>query len=477
MNKRQVTYALILTIVVAGFLSVLIITTINDVNRQVKQDSFDKLENASKDLAEEIKRMADSDRTILTAMSAIISGLESPSDEKVSEILNTYQFDASYLSYTEILRPDNTMLYSDASVRDVSDTLRFSEEAATGGYISNLTQSTRDTDDMVIRNAVPVIQNGKTIYMLYGVTRHSDLAEEYQANIYEGRAQVFIVDADTGDFLLDTWHRTLGNIEDFASRQLEPGYSWDAFLDDLRAGISGRLALTSDTIGEIIYLRYDPTGVNNWNIMVMTSQAVALRESEAISNRLYGMATIIGAVMLLYMLGVTWSLFRAYRKVRKLSNEDPTTGLQNRNAFEKSIADIRRKSFDSLSCVFIDVNGLHEMNKEYGHKAGDRMLQTVADALLQEFTSEQVFRIGGDEFVVLSMDSTMNECALKMERVTQRITSLDYSIAYGIAHRENGIGADSIVQEADRKMLENKRAYYAGQKRSSGLDSASRTIS
>ena len=146
MNKRQVTYVLILTIVVAGFLSVLIMTTINDVNRQVKQDSFDKLENASKDLAEEIKRMADSDRTILTAMSAIISGLESPSDEKVSEILNTYQFDASYLSYTEILRPDNTMLYSDASVRDVSDTLRFSEEAATGGYISNLTHSTRDTD-------------------------------------------------------------------------------------------------------------------------------------------------------------------------------------------------------------------------------------------------------------------------------------------------------------------------------------------
>jgi hypothetical protein len=66
-------------------------------------------------------------------MAAIISGMESPSNEKLREVLSTYRFDKSYISYTELLYPDNTMLHMDGSVRDVSETLRFTEEAAGGG--------------------------------------------------------------------------------------------------------------------------------------------------------------------------------------------------------------------------------------------------------------------------------------------------------------------------------------------------------
>ncbi len=260
--------------------------------------------------------------------------------------------------------------------------------------------------------------------------------------------------------MLDTWHKTLSNVDAFTNRKLEPGYSWDIFKNDLRAGKSGRLAFTSETIGQVVFLRYDPTGVNNWNIMVMIPQAVAMRESEAVSRSLFRMAAIIGAEMLLYMLGVTWCL-SAYRKVRRLSNEDQITGLQNRNAYERFFANIQNKSFASLSCVFADVNGLHEVNNKYGHKVGDQMLQIVAGALLKEFPFKQVFRVGGDEFVIISEDADANECASRMERVAQQVASHDYNIAYGIAYRENEIGADRIAQEADMRMLENKRAYYS----------------
>ena len=225
------------------------------------------------------------------------------------------------------------------------------------------------------------------------------------------------------------------------------------------------MAFTSETIGEVLFLRYDPTGVNNWNIMVMIPQGIALRESKAVSYRLYCMAAIIGTVMLLYMLGVTLCLFSDYRKVRKLSSEDQTTGLQNRNAYERFVAELQSRSYASLSCVFVDVNGLHEVNNRYGHKAGDQMLRLVAAELLKEFSFHQVFRIGGDEFVVMSEDADANECTLKMERVAQQVASHDYSIAFGIANRENRIGADRIAQEADERMLENKRAYYAEHER------------
>ena len=465
MNRRQIIFVIILTAAVVVSLSALIVTTIEDVNSQIEQECFEKLAYTSRFLADEIKRGADSDRTILTAMAAIISGMDNPTNEKLCEVLNTYHFDESYISYAELLCPDNTMLYADSTVRDVSGKLNFTEEAVAGAYISNLDQSTRDTDEIVIRHAVPVVQNGSMKYILYGVIRFSDLAEEYKTDIYDGQAYVFIEDGDTGDFVLDTWHKTLGNIEAFTDRKLEPGYSWNKCINDLREGKSGRLALISETIGEVVFLWYDPTGVNNWNIMVMVPQAVAMRESEAISRRLYFMAAIIGTVMLLYMLGVTWSLFNAYRKVRKLSNEDQTTGLQNRNAYEKFFADVQNKCFSSISCVFVDVNGLHEVNNKYGHKVGDQMLQIVAGGLLEVFPFKQVYRIGGDEFVIISEDADANECAVRMERAAKQIASHDYYIAYGIAHRDNEIGADRIAHDADIKMLENKQAYYTEHER------------
>lgn len=93
--------------------------------------------------------------------------------------------------------------------------------------------------------------------------------------------------------------------------------------------------------------------------------------------------------------------------------------MTNLRAYEKFFADVQSRGFASLSCVF----------------------------------------------VVMSEDTDANECALKMERVAQQVASHDYHIAYGIAHRENGIRADRIAQEADERMLENKRAYYAKHER------------
>jgi hypothetical protein len=92
MNKRQINFVIILTVVIVVSLSALILTTINDVNSQVEQDCFGKLEDTSKLLAAEIKRAVYADRTILTAMASILASIENPSNEKLCEVLNTYSF-------------------------------------------------------------------------------------------------------------------------------------------------------------------------------------------------------------------------------------------------------------------------------------------------------------------------------------------------------------------------------------------------
>lgn len=88
------------------------------------------------------------------------------------------------------------------------------------------------------------------------------------------------------------------------------------------------------------------------------------------------------------------------------------------------------------------------------------MLQIVANALLKEFPSKNVFRVGGDEFVVVIEGVNAERCAVKMGRVAKEVESHGYHIAYGIAHQKDGASANRLAQEADMRMLENKREYY-----------------
>lgn len=65
-------------------------------------------------------------------------------------------------------------------------------------------------------------------------------------------------------------------------------------------------------------------------------------------------------------------------RLRYVAENDQTTGLRNRNAYEREQNDIPGRCRRTLSCVYMDINGLHELNNAMGHQAGDIMLREVA---------------------------------------------------------------------------------------------------
>ena len=88
-------------------------------------------------------------------------------------------------------------------------------------------------------------------------------------------------------------------------------------------------------------------------------------------------------------------------RLRYVAENDQTTGLRNRNAFEREQNDIPDRCRRTLSCVYMDINGLHELNNAKGHQAGDIMLREVADGIRSVFRpTDALARIGGDEFLV-----------------------------------------------------------------------------
>jgi diguanylate cyclase (GGDEF)-like protein len=122
-----------------------------------------------------------------------------------------------------------------------------------------------------------------------------------------------------------------------------------------------------------------------------------------------------------------------------------------------------------FSLIYFDLNGLKIVNDKYGHQAGDLLLRSVVNAckkLLRE--SDLLFRMGGDEFMVLCPDTDKRGafiCAERMQEAVKAVTIVDQTVtfAYGIAHsNEDYKDMDEMLHSADSSMYDCKKKMHSG---------------
>ena len=141
-------------------------------------------------------------------------------------------------------------------------------------------------------------------------------------------------------------------------------------------------------------------------------------------------------------------------------NRDALTNLFNRLKFNEDMDKLEKSGSATFTCLYIDVNGLHELNNVLGHQKGDDMLCCVADALRKYFPDESVYRIGGDEFVVMSITLSKSEIELAIDQVRHDLLNDRYEISIGIESGACEDGVEKIVADAEAKMRTDKANYY-----------------
>ena len=459
-NKTRSRVMMAITLFSAIVLSGTVFVCAKRAGEEVTQRSFDELTTATKELAKDINNATRTDQTILSAMAELIAGQDEDDLDSVLRIMNTFSLDKTFVSAVALLRPDGTLLLTDGARYDVSDTFDFETEAARGAYISDRVTSYFAPEKLVVRNVVPVKRDGETIAILYGVVLLQELSRNYQIDLYNGNAVLLLVDGNNGDILLDTWHDSLGNLSDLRGRKMLKGYTYEEAMEKIPNGIGGDMCTVSQSTGLTLYLHYEPVGINNWSVVLGVSEQDALAGTRGVVKILYLMSVIVGVILLSYLAYISWYLISARRSAFRMSVTDQVTGLFNRSAFEKYLNESEPHTFSHTVCVYIDVNGLHELNNKHGHEAGDKLLQSVAECLRAQFPDDGLYRIGGDEFVVFSKaDAAV--CEARMQAVSSALAAQDYSISYGIAAQETTEGLSDLVREADENMLKNKRRYYA----------------
>ena len=109
----------------------------------------------------------------------------------------------------------------------------------------------------------------------------------------------------------------------------------------------------------------------------------------------------------------------------------------------------------------MDVNGLHELNNTQGHAAGDKMLQVVAKELQKVFGENDVYRIGGDEFVVITIDKEDKDVEQLLTEAIATIKTQGYFVSTGHCHSHGEISIDELLKMAEKRMYDDKRDFYS----------------
>lgn len=147
-------------------------------------------------------------------------------------------------------------------------------------------------------------------------------------------------------------------------------------------------------------------------------------------------------------------------KLKNLSYVDSLTYAQNRNHFNEYLEQNRNKELHSLGVIYLDLNGLKEINDKMGHIAGDTLIISASHAL-QEIFLDNSYRVGGDEFVVIEQDVSELLFFDQYAKLLKRMKELEISVATGCVWKETCSNLSETLQEADQKMYEDKKRYYS----------------
>jgi len=614
-KKRKISKFVAVTMAIFVVLYAVVFSTSLYVQKVAEQQCYDTLRKTTENLGKEIKHNTCNNQEQLEIIADVIASRGNIDSDQTKHILKSYMTRGE-ISHLEVLLPDNRVITCDGNYVDASGTLSYAEEVEKGEYVStNATVDISYGDKNVLKSAVPIFQKGETIGILYGITEVNSLPLYYVADSYAENASIYLIDGDSGDFIMDTWHLSLGNIADWSKHKVK-GQKTSEIDTDIKSGKSGYLVGYSERVKENMYSYYTPVGINNWSVMISIPESTVMKIARQTEHAMYGMAIITVAILVAYfvwllalrkkdierveyMLEVEKSLFDAhkhtenientlgtvadymkaetafftkvkngiideaycwsnkddfdinaaenkpvkvvipgfngdgtsmkfgkklynlrdcglpydyyidsyivtsvydvkkrfvgvlgvvnmdkvwknadyienvagtfslavnnissYQSLREMGIIDSLTGLLNRNCFEQTIENLDKNEYRNVACVYIDANGLHNINNRFGHEAGDNMLKAVAQALQSKFGSDKTYRIGGDEFVAFTFGDSEKQIEENIESIKNDIEKQGYSISYGVSFSEVSTNAEIFIKQAERNMLDNKYSYY-----------------
>ena len=201
-------------------------------------------------------------------------------------------------------------------------------------------------------------------------------------------------------------------------------------------------------------------------IVAVTIDSSFYRQGNIFAVLIVGVYLVLASCCMFYMLSRVMKEKYEKEKLLYISNTDELTRCFNRHAYEERINNLDLR--EEWIYISMDLNNLKHTNDSLGHAAGDELICAAANCMRESFGKYgNVYRIGGDEFVVIITGNT-KEFQSIIESFDRRVAqwhgklvdSMTISWGYVFSSEKEWDNIYDIAKEADERMYKNKERYY-----------------
>lgn len=379
-------------------------------------------------------------------------------------------------SRVDLIYPDNTVWLENGTQTMLPENVCFEDLAAKGEYMTERVTDT-ETGKECVCYSIPVESDGEIAAILVGVIEANSFTEIFQPKIYDGMVNCCIVDSADGNFIMDSWHEELGNAYETMDRKRLKEYEDVDLKEEVRNHRTGVIAFVSNTNGRDMYMYYTPIRVFDWQLMIFTQGDVIFENLFYLKKLLTYAGIVEFCLLALYF---SWNVVKVSQlekskeeiekqqeQLKFMSYRDMLTSLYNRNKYMQMLDSYRGQILEKVGIVYIDLNGLKQVNDSKSHGEGDKLIRNAAESIARFFTDKS-YRIGGDEFVVLDIGTEKDEFLSRIEEFHQIIEEQQISVSAGFLWKETCDNLEAALKEAEQRMYKEKESYYQTHNRHSG---------
>lgn len=228
------------------------------------------------------------------------------------------------------------------------------------------------------------------------------------------------------------------------------------------SGTAATYWLFASAVANFYIVRWGPALV--YNTAAMTFVALLLQDQPEHLVRLLFSYVLVNIFVYAY----SRHLDRRTREVNELLYHDTLTGAGNRMALEEALSRSQshyRRYQTPASLLMIDLDHYKKVNDDFGHSVGDKVLKAFADTVRERLReTDSLYRFGGEEFIVIAENSSIDEAAQLAESLRQRIAEQGFpptagiTVSVGLAELQTDETIDDWLRRADQALYQAKSA-------------------
>ena len=384
LGKKVLQNYVLQTLITVCALCMVFLALVTHLYNTAKEDAYENLHIQTKQIKDNITLQLISDRENLTTMASFAAKLYGDGED-YSMMFESFK-PIGLIKNIGILTADNVFVTKAGSV-DLNGLISFEEEAQRGAYISGRVKDLTVDDHEIIRSAVPILVNGKTVGVLYGVISLDEIGERYSRMAQEYDAQLFVYDSATGDLVIDTIHEKPDNISFLKDRVYNDHYSYE----EMMAAPKGFTSFQSAYKDENMHLHYSQMKDIGWTIAMARYDSQVFAGVNTLTNAMMIAFAMMTAIITVYVVFLVYNE-RQLREIASCASDIRKILLEtteNHDQIEEAMK-LLCHFVKGRSVVFFDTDG-----EQHNYIDRERV-KSYLDDREKQFVMTQLLRYAGE---------------------------------------------------------------------------------